>query len=160
MPSMKPIPRPSSWKRRTASFIHPFDDPDVIAGQGTIGVEILQQHADPIEAIFVPVGGGGLASGIASYVKFLRPEIKVIGVEPVDAASMKAAIDARERVVLERVGLFADGVAVRQAGVETFRLCAQLLDDVLLADTDEMCAAVKDISDRRTVRKALSSCCE
>ena len=130
---------------RGLTFIHPFDDPDVIAGQGTIGVEILQQHADPIEAIFVPIGGGGLASGVASYVKFLRPEIKVIGVEPVDAASMKAAIDAKERVVLDRVGLFADGVAVRQAGVETFRLCSQLLDDVLLADTDEMCAAVKDI---------------
>lgn len=127
------------------TFIHPFDDPDVIAGQGTIGVELLQQHADPIEAIFVPIGGGGLAAGIASYVKFLRPEIKVIGVEPVDAASMKAAIDARERVVLDRVGLFADGVAVRQAGVETYRLCADLLDDVILADTDEMCAAVKDI---------------
>jgi threonine dehydratase len=127
------------------TFIHPFDDPDVIAGQGTIGVEILQQHADPIEAIFVPVGGGGLASGIASYVKFLHPEIKVIGVEPVDAASMKAAIEAGERVILDRVGLFADGVAVRQAGVETFRLCSKLLDDVILADTDEMCAAVKDI---------------
>jgi len=127
------------------TFIHPFDDPDVIAGQGTIGVEMLQQHADPIEAIFVPVGGGGLAAGIASYVKFLRPEIKMIGVEPVDAASMKAAIDAGQRVVLDRVGLFADGVAVRQAGAETYRLCADLLDDVILADTDEMCAAVKDI---------------
>jgi threonine dehydratase len=127
------------------TFIHPFDDPDVIAGQGTIGVEMLQQHADPIEAIFVPIGGGGLAAGIASYVKFLRPEIRVIGVEPVDAASMKAAIDAGERVVLDRVGLFADGVAVRQAGAETYRLCAELLDDVILADTDEMCAAVKDI---------------
>lgn len=127
------------------TFIHPFDDPDVIAGQGTIGVEILQQHADPIEAIFVPVGGGGLAAGIASYVKFLRPDIKIIGVEPVDAASMKAAIAAGERVVLDRVGLFADGVAVRQAGAETYRLCAELLDDIILADTDEMCAAVKDI---------------
>lgn len=88
------------------TFIHPFDDPDVIAGQGTIGVEILHQHADPIEAIFVPIGGGGLAAGIASYVKFLRPEIKVIGVEPVDAASMKAAIEAGERIILDRVGLF------------------------------------------------------
>ncbi len=126
-------------------FIHPFDDPDVIAGQGTIGMEILHQHADPIEAIFVPVGGGGLAAGIASYVKFLRPEIKVIGVEPVDAASMKAAIDAGTRVTLDRVGLFADGVAVRQAGIETFQLCQALLDDILTADTDEMCAAVKDI---------------
>lgn len=127
------------------TFIHPFDDPDVIAGQGTIGMEILHQHADPIEAIFVPIGGGGLAAGIASYVKFLRPEIKVIGVEPVDAASMKAALDAGTRVTLDRVGLFADGVAVRQAGIETFQLCQGLLDDILTADTDEMCAAVKDI---------------
>ena len=127
------------------TFIHPYDDPDVIAGQGTIAVEILRQHPGPIEAIFVPIGGGGLAAGIASYVKFLRPEIKVIGVEPVDAASMKAAIDAGERVTLERVGLFADGVAVRQAGEETFRLCRELLDDILLADTDAMCAAIKDV---------------
>ncbi|MBK8175141.1 MAG: threonine ammonia-lyase, biosynthetic [Rhodospirillales bacterium] len=127
------------------TFIHPFDDPDVIAGQGTIGVEILQRHLDPIEAIFVPVGGGGLAAGVASYVKFLRPETKVIGVEPSDAASMKAAIDAGERVILDRVGLFADGVAVRQAGAETYRLCRQLLDDILVADTDATCAAIKDI---------------
>ncbi len=98
------------------TFVHPYDDPDVIAGQGTIGMEILQQHPDPIEAVFVPIGGGGLAAGVASFIKFLRPETKVIGVEPVDAASMKAAIDAGERVVLNRVGLFADGVAVRQAG--------------------------------------------
>ncbi|VTZ50321.1 threonine deaminase [Methylocella tundrae] len=132
-------------KEHGLTFLHPFDDPDVIAGQGTIGMEILQQHPDPIEAIFVPIGGGGLAAGVASYVKFLRPETQVIGVEPVDAASMKAAIDAGERVILDRVGLFADGVAVRQAGVETFRLCRKLLDDVLLADTDEMCAAIKDI---------------
>ena len=127
------------------TFIHPFDDPDVIAGQGTIGVELLQQFAGPIEAVFVPIGGGGLAAGIASYVKFLRPETKVIGVEPVDAASMKAAIGAGERIVLDRVGLFADGVAVRQAGALTFGLCRDLLDGILLADTDEMCAAVKDI---------------
>lgn len=127
------------------TFVHPYDDPDVIAGQGTIGMELLQQHADPIEAIFVPIGGGGLAAGVAAYVKFLRPETKVIGVEPADAASMKAAIDAGSRVVLDRVGLFADGVAVRQAGVETYRLCRDLLDDVLLADTDGICAAVKDI---------------
>lgn len=126
-------------------FVHPYDDGDVIAGQGTIAVEILHQHPDPIEAIFVPIGGGGLAAGIASYVKFLRPEIKVIGVEPVDAASMKAAIAAGERVVLDRVGLFADGVAVRQAGEETFRVCRELLDEVLVADTDAMCAAIKDI---------------
>ncbi|PWR23040.1 threonine dehydratase [Zavarzinia compransoris] len=127
------------------TFVHPYDDPDVIAGQGTVAVEVLHQHPDPIEAIFVPIGGGGLAAGIASYVKFLRPETRVIGVEPVDAASMKAALDAGTRVVLDRVGLFADGVAVRQAGAETFRLCRDLLDDVILADTDAICAAVKDV---------------
>jgi len=127
------------------TFVHPYDDPDVIAGQGTIGMEILHQYADPIEAIFVPIGGGGLAAGVAAYVKFLRPDIKVIGVEPVDAASMQAALAAGERVMLDRVGLFADGVAVRQAGVETFRLCRELLDDVITVDTDAICAAIKDI---------------
>ena len=127
------------------TFVHPYDDPDVIAGQGTVAVEILHQHPDPIEAIFVPIGGGGLAAGIASYVKFLRPETRVIGVEPVDAASMQAAIAAGKRVMLDRVGLFADGVAVRQAGAETFRLCRDLLDDVITADTDAICAAVKDV---------------
>jgi threonine dehydratase len=127
------------------TFVHPYDDPEVIAGQGTIGVEILHQHPGPIEAIFVPIGGGGLAAGIASYVKFLRPGTKVIGVEPADAASMKAALAAGSRVVLDRVGLFADGTAVRQVGEETFRVCRDLLDDVLVADTDEMCAAIKDI---------------
>jgi threonine dehydratase len=132
-------------KAEGLTFVHPFDDPEVIAGQGTIGMEILHQHAGPIDAIFVPVGGGGLAAGVASYVKFLRPETKVIGVEPADAASMKAALDAGARVVLDRVGRFADGTAVRQVGVETFRVCRELLDDVLVADTDEMCAAVKDI---------------
>ena len=130
---------------RGLTFVHPYDDPDVIAGQGTVAVEILQQHAGPIDAIFVPVGGGGLAAGIASYVKYLRPEVRVIGVEPADAASMKAAIEAGERVTLDRVGLFADGVAVRQAGEETFRICRELLDEVIVATTDEMCAAVKDV---------------
>lgn len=130
---------------RGMTFIHPYDDPDVIAGQGTIAVEMLQDHPGPIEAVFVPVGGGGLAAGIASYVKYLRPDVKVFGVEPADAASMKAAIEAGERVALSRVGLFADGVAVRQAGEETFRVCQKLLDGVLTADTDAMCAAVKDI---------------
>ncbi|MFC7052023.1 threonine ammonia-lyase, biosynthetic [Hansschlegelia quercus] len=130
---------------RGMTFIHPYDDPDVIAGQGTIAVEILQDHPGPIEAVFVPIGGGGLAAGIASYIKYLRPYVKVIGVEPADAASMKAAIEADERVVLPRVGLFADGVAVRQAGEETFRICRELLDGVITADTDAMCAAVKDI---------------
>ncbi|NEU12066.1 threonine ammonia-lyase, biosynthetic [Methylobacterium sp. BTF04] len=129
------------------TFLHPFDDPDVIAGQGTIGMEILTQHSGPIEAIFVPIGGGGLAAGIATFVKYLRPETKVIGVEPDDAACMKAALDADERVILPTVGLFADGVAVRQAGEETFRLCREHLDEVITVDTDAMCAAVKDIFD-------------
>jgi threonine dehydratase len=132
-------------KAEGLTFVHPYDDPEVIAGQGTIGMEILHQHPGPIDAIFVPIGGGGLAAGVASYVKFLRPETKVIGVEPADAASMKAAIAAGTRVVLDRVGLFADGTAVKQVGVETFRVCRELLDDVLIADTDEMCAAIKDI---------------
>jgi threonine dehydratase len=132
-------------KAEGLTFVHPYDDPEVIAGQGTIAMEILHQHPGPIEALFVPIGGGGLAAGVASYVKFLRPETKVIGVEPADAASMKAALAAGERVVLDRVGLFADGTAVRQVGVETFRVCRELLDDVLVADTDEMCAAIKDI---------------
>ncbi len=132
-------------KENGLAFIHPYDDPVVIAGQGTIGMEILQQYKEPIEAVFVPIGGGGLAAGVAAYIKALSPETKVIGVEPVDAACMKAAIDAGERVVLDRVGIFADGVAVRQAGEETFRMCRELLDDVLLATTDEICAAIKDI---------------
>lgn len=127
------------------TFIHPYDDPDVIAGQGTVGMEILRQHPNPIEAVFVPVGGGGLAAGVAVYVKFLRPDVKVIGVEPEDAASMTAALAAGERVILNQVGLFADGVAVRQAGEETFRLCRDLLDEMITVSTDEICAAVKDI---------------
>jgi threonine dehydratase len=130
-----------------ATFIHPFDDPDVIAGQGTVGLEILRQHADPIEAVFVPVGGGGLAAGVAAITRFLRPDTRIIGVEPADAASMKAAIAAGRPVALDRVGLFADGVAVRQAGAETFRLCRDLLDEIVTVDTDAICAAIKDIFD-------------
>lgn len=133
-------------------FIHPYDDSDVIAGQGTIGMEILRQHPDPIEAIFVPIGGGGLAAGIAVYTKFLRPEVKVIGVEPEDAASMQAALRAGERVILDRVGFFADGAAVKQAGEETFRLCREHLDGVITVNTDEVCSAIKDIfEDTRAV---------
>lgn len=129
------------------TFLHPFDDAEVIAGQGTIGKEILEQHTGPIEAIFVPIGGGGLAAGIATFVKYLRPGTKVIGVEPDDAACMAEALKADSRVVLPTVGLFADGVAVRQAGEETFRLCREHLDGVITVDTDAMCAAVKDIFD-------------
>jgi threonine dehydratase len=127
--------------------VHPFDDPDVIAGQGTIGMELLRQHPGDIGAIYVPIGGGGLAAGIASFIKFLRPEIKIIGVEPEEAASMKAAIAAGHPVTLDQVGLFADGVAVRQVGVETFRLCRDLLDDIVTVSADEICAAIKDIFD-------------
>lgn len=126
-------------------FIHPYDDPDVIAGQGTVGMEILRKHPDPIEAIFVPIGGGGLAAGIAIYTKFLRPDVKVIGVEPEDAASMKAALQAGRRVVLDSVGFFADGAAVRQVGKETFRICREHLDGVLTVTTDEVCSGIKDI---------------
>ena len=132
---------------RGLTFVHPYDDPEVIAGQGTVGMEILRQHPDPIEALFVPVGGGGLAAGVAAFVNFLRPEVRVIGVEPDDAASMAAAMRAGERVMLSQVGLFADGAAVRQAGEETFRLCRELLDEVVTVDTDAICAAVKDIFD-------------
>ncbi len=129
------------------TFVPPYDDPEIIAGQGTVGMEILRQHPDPIEAIFVPVGGGGLAAGIAVFVKYLRPEVKVIGVEPKDAASMQAALRADSRVMLDQVGLFADGVAVRQVGEENFRLCRLHLDGVVTVTTDEICAAVKDIFD-------------
>src|SRR5690554_4722765 len=128
-------------------IVHPFDDPDVIAGQGTIGMELLRQHPGEIGAIYIPVGGGGLAAGIASFVKFLRPDIRIIGVEPEEAASMKAAIAAGHPVALDQVGLFADGVAVRQVGIETFRLCRELLDDIVTVTADEICAAIKDIFD-------------
>lgn len=128
-------------------FVHPFDDPDVIAGQGTVGLEIMRQHPHDLGAIYVPVGGGGLAAGIALLVKFLNPEVKVIGVEPEEAASMKAAIAAGHPVPLDQVGLFADGVAVRQVGEETFRICRELLDGIVTVSADEICAAIKDIFD-------------
>ncbi len=129
------------------TFVHPYDDPDVIAGQGTIAMEILRQHRGPIDAVFVPVGGGGLIAGVATYLKHLYPEIRVIGVEPSDAACLRAALDAGERVRLPQVGIFADGVAVRQIGEETFRIARQCVDDVLVADADAICAAIKDIFD-------------
>jgi threonine dehydratase len=128
-------------------FIHPFDDPDVIAGQGTIGVELLRQMPGSIGAVYVPIGGGGLAAGIATYVKFLRPEVKIYGVEPADAASMAAAFAAGGPVTLDQVGLFADGVAVRRVGDETYRLCREMLDGIVTVTTDEICAAIKDIFD-------------
>lgn len=134
------------------TFIHPFDDPDVIAGQGTIGMEILRQCQQPIHAIFVAIGGGGLISGIGAYVKRIRPDIKIIGVEPVDADAMYQSLKAGHRVRLPQVGLFADGVAVRQVGEETFRLCQQYVDEIILVDTDDTCAAIKDVfEDTRSI---------
>jgi threonine dehydratase len=126
------------------TFVHPYDDPDVIAGQGTIAREILQQHGGPLYAIFVAVGGGGLIAGIGAYVKRLRPDVRIVGVEPVDADSMARSLAAGHRVRLAQVGLFADGVAVRQPGEETFRLARRHVDEMVLVDTDAICAAVKD----------------
>ncbi|MCA1994353.1 MAG: threonine ammonia-lyase, biosynthetic, partial [Coleofasciculus sp. S288] len=134
------------------TFIHPFDDPHVIAGQGTIGMEILRQYQQPIHAIFVAIGGGGLISGIGAYVKRLRPDIKIIGVEPVDADAMNQSLKAGRRVRLPQVGLFADGVAVREVGEETFRLCQDYVDEIILVDTDDTCAAIKDVfEDTRSI---------
>ena len=132
--------------------MHPFDDPDVIAGQGTIAVELLRQTAGEIDAIFVPIGGGGLIAGIAVYVKYLYPRIRIIGVEPVDAASMYESIKAGKRVTLDRVGIFADGVAVKRVGEETFRLTREHVDEIVLVDTDEICAGIQDIfEDTRSI---------
>ncbi|WP_367452131.1 threonine ammonia-lyase, biosynthetic [Snodgrassella alvi] len=129
------------------TYIPPFDDPDVIAGQGTIGMEILRQHPKPIDAVFVAIGGGGLAAGVAAYIKNVRPEVKVIGVETEDACAMKQSIAAGKRIELKEVGLFADGTAVKLVGEETFTLCKDLLDDIIIVDTDSICAAIKDIFD-------------
>ena len=134
-------------KEKGMVFVHPFDDPDVIAGQGTVAMEVLRQHEDSIEAIFIPVGGGGLVAGMAAYIKHVRPEIKVIGVEPEDTPTLYKAMEAGRRVSLKQVGLFADGVAVRQIGKETFRVARQCVDEVILVSTDEICAAIKDIFD-------------
>ncbi|MGE3624436.1 MAG: threonine ammonia-lyase, biosynthetic, partial [Bdellovibrionales bacterium] len=139
-------------KQKKLTFIHPYDDPDVIAGQGTVGMEILRQHAGPLEAIFVPVGGGGLIAGIATYVKFARPDVKIVGVEPDDADGLYQAMKAGKRVKLDQVGIFADGVAVAQTGEETFRINRDRVDDVIRVSTDEICAAIKDIfTDTRSV---------
>ncbi|WP_321528990.1 threonine ammonia-lyase, biosynthetic [Sedimenticola selenatireducens] len=134
------------------TFVHPFDDPEVIAGQGTIAMEMLRQHAGAPHAIFVPVGGGGLISGIGAYVKYVYPQVKVIGVEPEDAPTLYTALQKGRRVNLKQVGIFADGVAVKQIGKETFRLAKTLVDEVILVGTDEICAAIKDLfDDTRTV---------
>ncbi|HEU4622950.1 MAG TPA: threonine ammonia-lyase, biosynthetic [Burkholderiaceae bacterium] len=127
------------------TFVHPFDDPDVIAGQGTVGMEILRQHQGPIHAVFVAIGGGGLIAGVAAYIKQVRPEVKIVGVQTVDSDAMVKSVRAGKRVLLNDVGLFSDGTAVKQVGQETFRLCKKLVDDYVLVDTDEVCAAIKDV---------------
>ncbi len=133
-------------------IVPPFDDPDIIAGQGTVALEILRQHGPDIHAIFVAVGGGGLIAGISAYVKSLWPHIRIVGVEPEDAPSMHHSLKAGKRVVLDHVGIFADGVAVKQVGVETFRIARKCVDEVLLVSTDEICAAIKDIyEDTRSI---------
>jgi threonine dehydratase len=139
-------------KAEKLTFVHPFDDPEVIAGQGTIAMEILRQHGKPIHAVFCAIGGGGLIAGVAAYVKRLRPEIKVIGVETYDADAMRQSLAAGQRVRLDSVGLFADGTAVKYVGEETFRLCQLYVDDIVLVDTDAICAAIKDVfEDTRSI---------
>src|SRR5690606_38440351 len=137
-------------RAESLTFVHPFDDPDVIAGQGTVAMEILRQHQRHIDAIFVPVGGGGLIAGVAAYVKALRPDIKVIGVETEDSSVMAQSVAAGHRVTLDDVGLFSDGTAVKLAGVETFRLAQQYVDDFIQVDTDALCAAIKDVFQDRS----------
>lgn len=128
-------------------YIHPYDDPDVIAGQGTIAMEMLRQHTGPLQAVFIPVGGGGIAAGMAAYIKYLRPEVKVVAVESTESACLAAAMAAGERVILPQVGIFADGVAVAQIGKHTWELCRKYVDEVITCTPDEICAAIKDIFD-------------
>jgi threonine dehydratase len=139
-------------KLESLTFVHPYDDPDVIAGQGTIALEILEAHPEPIEAIFCCVGGGGLLAGIAAYVKSVRPEIKIIGAEAKDAEAMTESLKLGKRVILDQVGLFADGAAVKQVGEHTFKLCQQFVDEMIVVDNDAICAAIKDVfEDTRTI---------
>lgn len=139
-------------KSEQLTFVHPYDDPEVIAGQGTIAMEILNAHPEPIEAIFCCVGGGGLLAGIAAYVKAVRPEIKVIGVEAKDAEAMTESLKQGKRIMLEQVGLFADGAAVKQVGEHTFALAQQFVDEMIVVDNDAICAAIKDVfEDTRSI---------
>ena len=139
-------------RRHKMPFIHPFDDPAIIAGQGTVGQEILKQHSQPLEAIFLPVGGGGLIAGVSAFVKQVRPDIRIIGVEPFESDAMHRSLRAGRRIRLKQVGIFADGVAIKQVGKENFKLCRRFVDGVVRVSTDEICAAVKDIcEDTRTV---------
>ncbi len=132
-------------KKQGLTFVHPFDDPDVIAGQGTIAMEILRQHQGPLDAVFVAIGGGGLISGVANYIKAVRPGVKVIGVQMTDSDAMLRSVKAKKRVTLSDVGLFADGTAVKLVGEETFRIARGLVDDFVVVDTDAVCAAIKDV---------------
>ena len=139
-------------EKQKSLFINPFDDPLIIAGQGTVGMEILKQHPGSLDAIFVPVGGGGLISGVAAYVKQVRPEVKIIGVEPFEADALYRSLEAGKRIRLNKVGIFADGVAVKQVGKENFKICQKFVDQVIRVTTDELCAAIKDIcEDTRTI---------
>ena len=132
-------------KKRGLSFVHPFDDPDVIAGQGTIAMEMLRQHPGPLHAVFIAIGGGGLISGMANYIKALRPDIKVIGVQMNDSDAMMQSVAASKRVTLADVGLISDGTAVKLVGEETFRISRELVDEFMTVDTDAVCAAIKDV---------------
>jgi len=139
-------------KQQGLTFVHPFDDPDVIAGQGTVAMEVLRQHQGPIDAVFVAIGGGGLIAGVAAYIKALRPDIRVIGVQTVDSDAMIRSVDAGKRVQLDDVGLFSDGTAVKLVGAETFRVARALVDEYITVDTDEVCAAIKDVfQDTRSI---------
>jgi threonine dehydratase len=139
-------------RERQMLFVHPFDDPDVIAGQGTIGMEISRQSGGNVDAVFVPVGGGGLVAGIAAYLKYVHPNVRIIGVNAADSTAMHDSLEAGERISLERVGIFADGVAVRKVGAETFRLARELIDEMIIVDTDEICAGIQDIfEDTRSI---------
>ena len=132
-------------KKQGLTFVHPFDDPDVIAGQGTIAMEILRQHQGPLDAVFVAIGGGGLISGVANYIKAVRPEVKVIGVQMNDSDAMIQSVSAKKRVTLPDVGLFSDGTAVKLVGEETFRVARGLVDEFMTVNTDAVCAAIKDV---------------
>ncbi|GAB3434453.1 threonine ammonia-lyase, biosynthetic [Massilia solisilvae] len=139
-------------REQRLTFVHPFDDPDVIAGQGTIAMEILHQHSGPIHAIFVAIGGGGLVAGIGAYVKAVRPDIKVIGVQTVDSDAMAKSLKAGHRITLPDVGLFSDGTAVKLVGEETFRLAKEVVDEIVIVDTDAICAAIQDVfQDTRSI---------
>ena len=139
-------------KKRGLAFVHPFDDPDVIAGQGTIAQEIFQQHQDPIDAIFVAIGGGGLIAGIGEYTKAVSPKTKVIGVQSIDSDAMRRSLEANKRIEMKDVGLFSDGTAVKLVGKETFRICKRVVDDIVIVDTDEICAAINDVfTDTRSI---------